>query len=176
MIEHDLLTMEIDMIYIFAGVCNMTDRYIRPNGSLSYWPPFDMDLCFKAIEDTMRDIVRNFELLSQGNKLCFLQEPGLDLVRYNRIAHPVPASILIMQASLEDNLRRLQKITIKLNGRLNIPTPWTLEITHCLRHDEWLPVFDRFSHGLHPTTHQAELYAKKIAKFSKRVIFPHIHS
>lgn len=176
MIEHDLLTMNIDLIYIFAGVCNMTDRYIRANGELQYWPPFDMDLRFRALEDTMTNIVANFLLLSQGNKLCFLQDPGLDLIKYNRIVHPVPPSMLVMQASLEDNLRILQKKTINLNNRLGVPTPWTLEISHSLRHDIWLPVFDRFSDGLHPTTHQAELYAKKIANFSKRVIFPYIHS
>lgn len=46
-----------------------------------------------------------------------------------------------------------------------VPTPWTHGITHSLRNDIWVPVFDRFTDGLHQTLSPADQFAKTIASF-----------
>lgn len=174
MIESDLLTNNIDFIFIYAGVCNITDRSYNRSGRRYVLPPFDMDLRFTAIEKTMNDIVHNFRLIGGNCKLCFLQESGIDLVRYNRFRHPVPASILIMQASLENNLRKLQLFTKRLNNQLGVPTVWSLIITHAFKKGEWIPVYERTFDGLHLSYDQILDLAKALNNYVRKAIYRHI--
>lgn len=174
MIETDLLTSKIDFIFIYAGVCNITDRVYNGRGRRFVLPPYDMDLRFMAIEKTMLDIVHNFRLIGGKSKLCFLQESGLDLVRYNRFHHPVPAPILIAQASLEHNLRRLQLFTKSLNDQLEVPTVWSLIITHAFKHGEWIPAYDRTIDGLHLSYKQISDLAKALNNYVCKAIYRHL--
>lgn len=173
LIESDLLTKKIDLVIVMAGVCDLTDRYINTYGHRVFWPPFDLDSRFLQIENTMKSMANNFKLLGQGNKLCFLQEPGLDLVRWNRIQHPVPWQVLIRQASLEHNLDILQRFTLNLNSWLGVPTPWTLEVTHCLRNNKWIPVYDRLFDGIHPSQQQVNKYSRAIVRYARSALHTH---
>lgn len=86
----------------------------------------------------MRDIVNNFKIMPKKTscKLAFLPEPGLELVRYNKIPHPVPWRILVEQSELEDDLELLQLYTRVLNSHIGSLTPWTLDISHAHRNGQ----------------------------------------
>lgn len=156
-IEYDLLTKRIDLVVIFCVICNLTDRCYSPRGPRLFLPPFNMDERFEEVENTMAAISSNFSLLNQGNKLCFLPESGCDLIRMNGIYHPVPC--------FEHNLEILQLKAEKINLQFGVPAPWTLEISHDLRHDRWVPLYDRFFDGIHPTDKQAAEYSIAIARY-----------
>lgn len=174
MIEIDLLSSKIDFIFILAGVCNITDCHYGRFGRRYVLPPFDMDLRFISIEKNMLDIVHNFRLIGGSCKLCFLQEAGIDLIRYNRYNHPVPASILITQASLEKNLRRLQTFTKALNDQLGVPTVWSLIITHAQKKGSWIPAYDRMFDGLHLSQKQIVEMAKALNNYVCKAIYRYI--
>lgn len=174
MIEADLFSSKIDFIFILAGVCDMTDFSYTRTGRRYVFPPFDMDLRFQEIERIMCGIENNFRLIGGSCKLCFIQEAGIDIIRYNRIRHPVPASMLIMQASLEDNLRRLQMFTKSLNDRLGVPTLWSLIITHAMKNGLWTAVYDRTFDGLHFSGKQIAELAGAIANYVYKAIYRHI--
>lgn len=142
-IEYDILLSneKLDIVIIYAGVCDITDYHFDRRGRHTVIPPFNMDHRFIDIESCMNDIASNFRMINPSGKLFFLQESGIDVIRYNRIPEPIPASYLIMQASLENNLRVLQKFTKKLNDRLMIPTPWSLEVTNAFRNNKWIPIY-----------------------------------
>lgn len=170
LIEYDLLTKRIDLVVIFCGICDLTDRCYSTRGRRLFLPPFNMDERFQEVENTMAAIGSNFSLLNQGNKLCFLPEPGCDLIRMNGIHHPVPWKALVVQSSFEHNLEILQLKSEKINQQLGVPTPWTLEISHNLRHDSWVPVYDRFLDGIHPTDKQATEYSIAIARYVRSAL------
>lgn len=174
MIEMDLLSTKIDFIFILAGVCDITDFTFTRTGRRFVYPPFHMDFRFCDIERVMLDIENNFRLIGGNCKLCFIQEVGLDLIRYNHITHPVPAPILIMQASLEDNLRRLQTFTKKLNDRLGVPTLWSLIITHAKKHGLWVPIYERTFDGLHFSRRQIVDFAKTLNNYVYKAIYRHL--
>lgn len=174
MIEMDLFATRIDFVFVLAGVCDITDFTYTRTGRRYVLPPFDMDKRFCDIEKTMLDIENNFRLIGGKCKLSFIQEVGIDTIRYNRIRHPVPASALITQASLENNLRRLQLFTKSLNDKMNVPTLWSLIITHAKKEGVWIPVFDRTYDGLHFSRKQTIDLAKAISNYVYKVIYRHI--
>lgn len=134
-----------------------------------------MDIRFAEIERTMTSMANNFKLIGGKRRLCFLQEPGMDLIKYNRISHPVHWSYLVTQASLENNLLILQKFTKKLNDYLNAPTIWSMGVTHAFKNGEWVPVFERMRDGLHPSEKQITVYAKLIANYARKVYYNHLY-
>lgn len=174
MIEGDLFSTKIDFIFIFAGICNITDRFYTRTGRRYVFPPFDMDVRFRKIEEIMCGIEKNFRLIGGSCKLCFIQEAGIDLIRYNQIRHPVPASTLIMQASLENNLRRLQRFTKSLNDKLGVPTLWSLIITHAMKNGAWTAVYERTFDGLHLSGNQIAELAKALANYVYKAIYRHL--
>lgn len=122
----------------------------------------------------MLDIENNFRLIGGNCKLCFIQEVGIDLIRYNRIRHPVPAAALIMQASLEDNLRQLQTFTKKLNDKMGVPTLWSLIITHAKKQGIWIPIYERTFDGLHFSGKQIIELANAVSNYVYKVIYRHL--
>lgn len=130
-IEWNLLTRHIDFIFLLGGVCNMTDRFYI-HGHREFWPPADLDDRFNKIHCIIGDIARNFKLLSTGAKLVILPEPGLDLIKVNRIPHPVLWRLLVIQSELEDRLELLRLYFKAINSHLGVATPWSLDITHTL--------------------------------------------
>lgn len=133
-----------------------------------------MDYRFRDIEHCMKDITSNHKMINPHGKLCFLQEPGLDLIRYNRIVDPIPASCLITQASLEKNLRILQDSAKRLNDDMMMPTPWSLEISHAKRHDKWVPIYERMPDGLHPSRKMLRDLAGVLNHYAQTVIYRHL--
>lgn len=174
MIEHDLLFSNVDIFIVYAGIYNITERVCTRAGRRRFMPPFDMDIRFKQIEEIMKNMSANFLLIGVKRKLCFLQEPGMDLVVYNQIRHPVHWSYLITQASLEKNLAILQRFTKKLNESLNTPTIWSMSVTHAFKNGVWMPIYDRLRDGLHPSQNQIVVYAKLIASYARKVYYNHL--
>lgn len=169
--EFDLLNRRVDLVILFGGICNLTDPYYDQEGNRQFWPPFNMDERFKEVETLIRDISQNHLLLNLHAKLCFIQEPGCDLILYNRIRHPVPPPILICQEVFEKNLRVLQKVIREVNNHSNSPTPWALQITHDLRAGQWIPVYHRLYDGLHPTNRIVQKYARVLLQYSRHVLW-----
>lgn len=174
MLEADLLTTRIDFAFIYAGICDITEKCYTREGRRLVLPPYDLDDKFCAVEQTMRGIVKNFQLLAKNVRLCFIQETGIDLVRYNRFNHPVPASILMAQSSMDHNIRILQKFTKDLNDENGIPTLWSLEITHAFKHGIWNSVYDRTFDGLHLSHKQVIDLAKSINNYVRKTIYRHL--
>lgn len=117
----------------------------------------------------MRDIIHNFKLIpcKPGCKLAFLPEPGLDLIRYNKIPHPVPWRILIIQEEIEERLELLQLYTRALNSHVGSLTPWTMDTTHAHRNGRLVPVYDRTTDGLQFSGLQVKKLAEIIANFAR---------
>lgn len=161
-IEWNLLSRRVDYVFILGGVCDLTDRYLV-NGRRSHWLPEDIDGRFNMVYRLLRDISSNFRLLNTGAKLIFLPEPGLDLIRWNRISHPVPWRFLVEQAELQERLELLQLYTKVINSHLGSITPWSLDITHSFRNGELHPVYDRMRDGLHFSGMQVKKLAQILA-------------
>lgn len=156
-IEQILLFEHVDIVYILGGICNITDPIII-DGNRQFWPPTNLTGRVNALSSIMSDIFGNYSLMYTNTKLCMLPEPGIDLVKYNRIRDPVDYNILMTQNELEGKLHFLQELTRSLNASVNIKTPWTLDITHARRNGRIVPVYDRLSDGLHfPTSIRRKL-------------------
>lgn len=166
-IEGCLLTRPLDYIIILGGVCDITDRHVV-DGVREYWPPTNLDARFDSIYRDMRDIARNFKLLTSDSscKLVFLPEPGIDLVKYNRVLHPVPWRILVCQAELEERLELLQLYTRALNSYLGTKTLWTMDVTHAHRNGRLIPVYDHMTDGVHFSGHQVKKLADTLAYYT----------
>lgn len=163
--EHAILTREVDLILMLGGVCDMTDKFYV-NGVRKFWPPDDMDKRFRNISRNLKDMAYNFKLMAPKCKLAFLPDPGLDLIRVNKIRHSVPWRALVVQSELEENLETLHLYTRVLNSYLGSLTPWTLEITHSHRRNNMIPVYDRTQDGIHFSREQVEKLAAEIARYA----------
>lgn len=138
--EKVLFTRKVDLLFIAGGICDITTPQYLPNGRRIFWPKHSLQDHFDSVNDVMRGIVNNFRLLNCPCKLCFVPEPGADLVRYNHVLHPVPWDVLIIQEELEDKLEALLISTRRLNDEMDMPTPWTMNITHARRNGQLLPI------------------------------------
>lgn len=166
--EWYLLTRQIDYIIFLGGVCDITDKTYY-YGYRQFWPPSDLVLRFEELQGYMRDIVHNFKLITHNSncKLAFLPEPGLDLIAYNKIPHPVPWRLLVTQAELEDHLDLLQLYTRALNSLTGSRTPWSMDISHAHRNGKMVPVYDRMTDGLHFSGNQMKKLADVVANFAR---------
>lgn len=174
--EWYLLTRQVDYVILLGGVCDITHlSYVY--GQRQFWPSNELDACFDELYGYMRDIVHNFKLIpyNPNCKLAFLPEPGLDLIKYNKIPHPVPWRLLVTQSELENRLELLQLYTRALNSLTGSITPWTLDISHAHRNGKLIPVFERMSDGLHFSGTQVKKLAEIIANFARtELICPEI--
>lgn len=144
----------------------MTDKLTIGNRRF-FWPLDDMDLTFTEISATMRDIARNFRMLDTRCKFVFMPDPGLDLIRLNKIPHPVPWRELIVQEELEEHLTLLHLYTRVLNSYMGSLTPWTLDISHSHRNGNLRPVYDRMYDGLHFSGSQVTKLALEIDRYAR---------
>lgn len=135
-----------------------------------FWPLEDMDLTFTEISATMRDIARNFRMLETGSKFVFMPDPGLDLIRLNKIPHPVPWRELIVQEELEEHLSLLHLYTRALNSYMGSLTPWTLDASHSHRNGNLHPVYDRMYDGLHFSGNQVIRLASEIDRYARDIL------
>lgn len=163
--EYDLMTRKVDMVIIATGICDLTERSYNQYGVREYWPPYDSDLRFRWVENTMKDVRNNFLLLDKKASLVFMPEPGADLLIYNRHFHPAQYLKLIAQESFMNNIEKLQKVTRSINDSLGSPTPRWLEATHDRRGHQWVPVYSRLYDGLHPTAAVVDKHAQIISEY-----------
>lgn len=165
LVEEELLRKRADLIFVLAGVCDTTDCYYSSDGTRFFWPPSNTKARFLEIKTMMGDMLRNYLLLEPTPKLCFIPDPGVDLIRYNSLMHPVDSSALQTQSKLEECFRDLQEYTRKLNRLLGVKTPWTLNISHAHRSSNMVPVYDRMSDGIHFSRYQAAKLAATLRDF-----------
>lgn len=163
--EHALLSRKVDILLMFGGICDITSPTRDAYGRRSFWPSADLPDRMDYIIDIMKGIVNNFELLQLPCKMCFMPEPGADLIRYNRLQHPVDWRYLVIQNRLEDYLVSLRAFTRRLNADMKMPTPWTLDATHTRRNGRLVQVYSRFRDGLHPSLEQVKKWAEIIISF-----------
>lgn len=98
--ESEILKGRPDIIILYGGICDLTDRHYI-DGSRQFWPPYDFRTRIKEVTDTLHSIANNHKLLNVSIRLCILPEGGCDLIRYNRIRNPVPREILEVQEGFE---------------------------------------------------------------------------
>lgn len=79
--EKVLFTRKVDILFISGGICDITKPQYLPDGRRVFWPKYSLQDHFDTLIDIMNGIVNNFELLNLPCKLCFVPEPGADLVR-----------------------------------------------------------------------------------------------
>lgn len=138
-----------DIIILFGGICDLTDRYYTYYGRREFWPPVDIRGRVNEVADLMHSIANNHILMNVSVKLCLMPEAGCDLLRYNRIIDPIPRELIKIQEDFERGVRFLQETARDLNRYLGMPTPWTLDCTHARRYGRLVPVYDRTADGLH---------------------------
>lgn len=169
MIEYDLLLSDekIDFIMVYGGICDLTMKCRNRLGRIAYWPHPNMEGCVKQVKKTMMGMINNLKLIRPGMKLCFLPEAGADLIRYNRVRHPVPYELLIIQETFEQYLRDLQWVTRLINTRTGTTTPWSLDTTHRWNTRRLIPVYGRSIDGLHLAHNQVRRLADILAKYAR---------
>lgn len=170
MVEKELWYDRTDLYIIFGGVCDLTQKCYDVNGRRVFWPHKDLAEIFGDITYKLEGMASNIRMVNQHATLCFLPECGLDLIRYNQVEHPVPWYLLILQETLEKNLRILQDKTKVINSSIGSLTPWSLEVTHAKRAGRLTPVFDRTYDGLHFSPLQVRRMAYLIGKFAENVV------
>lgn len=128
---------------------------------------------FYEINGIIRDIAKNFKLMPVSCKLVLLPDPGLDMIRYNKIAHPVPWRLLVEQSELEERLHLLH-LCIKailyikaINSFLGTITPWSLDVSFSHRNGHMIPVYDRTYDRLHFSKDQVQKLASVVAVFAR---------
>lgn len=165
LVEFELLHGHTDFIFVIGSVCDLTDKYGNWRTGRSYWPPYNIKERFDSVKSKLKGMASNYCLLKPRPMLCFLPESGLDLIRYNKVFHPVPFQLLIMQEEFEDCLRDLQKFVLGINETMGCVTPWTLEVTWVNRGGRMVPVYDRTYDGLHYSHDQIKKLAFVIWKY-----------
>lgn len=143
--EHALLTRKIDLLLILGGICDITGPTRDNRGRSVFWPRGNIPDRMVYVTNIMKDIVSNFRLLHLPCRLCFISEPGADLIRYNRLHHPIDWSYLIIQEELENYMVSLHAFTRRLNSSLQMPTPWTLDASHTRRNGRLIQQYTAYS-------------------------------
>lgn len=164
--EFALLTRKIDLLLILGGICDITGPSRDSSGRRVFWPRSNLPERMDYVVSIMEGIVSNFRLLDLPCRLCFLPEPGADLIRYNRLFHPIDWKYLIIQEELESFMVSLHAFTRRLNRSLQMPTPWTLDASHTRRNGRLIQVYSRFRDGLHPALPQVKKWAEIIVEFA----------
>lgn len=175
--EYEILFNQPDVIFLYGGVCDLTDRFYTEFGERYFWTPFNIKDRVESIIDTMDmdSIMRNHLIMNTQTKLVFIPECGLDLLRYNGIEHPAPWRCLVAQADLDYNIRRLQTRARVINNTYGIGTPRTLDLTHSRRNGYMMPVYSRLYDGLHPPRSMVRNFARVIHDFTKYFLIDNIY-
>lgn len=163
--EFALLTRRIDLLMLLGGICDITGPSRDNRGRRVFWPRGNLPDRMDFVTNIMEDIVSNFKLLQLPCRLCFIPDPGADLIRYNRLYHPIEWNYLIIQEELESFMVSLHSFTRRLNRSLHMPTPWTLDASHTRRNGRLTQVYSRFRDGLHPALPQVRKWAEIIVNF-----------
>lgn len=166
--EKELTTTEAKLVFIYGGVCNLTDIFYNVQGQRMAWPPSNIIQRVNHICSIMEDIVERFKSLGTNKSLSFIPEAGLNLIKYNVIPEPVGRCYLEAQENLEKSLPDLQIKARYLNSIMNTPTAWTLDATHIKRGRHMIPVYSRLPDGLHPDEKIAKKIASAIAEAAMR--------
>lgn len=158
--EKELRINRPDIVFIYGGVCDLTDLHYDTHGKRSVFLPKDMEARIISICDKHEDIASKFTKIESNSQLSFVMESGLDLIVYNGIKQPIPREWLEEQERLERFLPSLQDKARMLNSGLRSQTAWTLDATHARRGLLLSPVYSRLPDGLHPN----EAVSRKLVK------------
>lgn len=171
--EAEIFRGRVDIILLYGGICDLTDRFYNWFGRREFWPPADLVTRINEVADLMSAIANNLTVMNIRVRLCFLPESGCDLLKYNHCIDPIPRNLILLQENFEHGLKYLQRHARKLNRQLDMPTPWTLDATHGGRYGKLVPVYNRLYDGLHPTPEVTRDLAEIISKYLSYVISKH---
>lgn len=171
-IQKELHESKYDVVFIYGGVCDLTDLKYDEKRVRFVDLPLDMESRVVAICDKMDYIAAKFKLLDPMPHLSFIMEAGLDLIAYNRISSPVPRIWIEKQEKLEHYLPSLHEKAKMLNCSLGSQTAWTLDATHARRGRHMSPVYSRLPDGLHPNEVIATKLARAIQKATSLMLRP----
>lgn len=163
-IEKEMHENNFDAVFIYGGICDLTELKFNERGRRFVDLPVDMESRIVAICDKMETIATKFRSLYPKAFLSFIMEAGLDLIAYNQLTPPISRAWIEKQERLEYHLLSLQDKAKMLNNSMGSQTAWTLDATHAHRGRHMSPVYSRMSDGLHPT----EAIAKKLARAIKK--------
>lgn len=171
--EQEIIDGNADMIFLYGGVCNITDLFYNVQGRRMAWPPANMPKRFNDICSIMETITEEFKKKHHGKFLSFVPEAGLNLITYNRIPEPVQRQYTKVQEDLERLLPSLHIKARYLNDLLGSATAWSLDATHSKRGPHMTPVYTRLPDGLHPDDNVAKKIANAICKAARKTISLH---
>lgn len=147
--ENEILFNRPDLIFILGSICDLTDRHFDEEGNRYFWPPANLSARVDYVIATMEEMANNAQLIGNNTKVCFLQENGMDINKYNGISDPIPWRNLNIQHNLERGFSRIQTKARQLNASMGLSTPRSLDITHSRRNGRLRPVYNRLYDGLH---------------------------
>lgn len=147
--ENEILFNKPDVIFILGSICDLTDRHYDHFGNRYFWPPTNLPAWVNEILATLEEMANNALLIGNGTKVCFLQENGMDVNKYNHFNDPIPWQNLNVQHNLERGVGRIQVKVRQLNAMMGLATPRTLDLTHSRRNGRLKPVYGRLYDGLH---------------------------
>lgn len=171
--EQQLRKGKADMVFLYGGVCNLTDLFYNVQGQRMAWPPTNLTKRMNDISSIMENIADEFKTRYHGKFLSFIPEAGLDLVAYNRIPEPVQRQYIKTQEELERLLPNLHVKARYLNDLLGSATAWSLDATHTKRGPHMIPVYTRLQDGLHPSDNVAKKIANAICKAARKTVILH---
>lgn len=162
--EKELDKRRYQVVFIYGGVCDLTDRLYDSHGARSIVIPANLEARIVGIGDKMDRIAMKSKQVGSKILVSFIMEAGLDLIAYNRIPSPVSRVWIERQEKLEYYLLSLQDKAKMMNQFLGSKTAWTLDATHVRRGTSMLPVYSRLPDGLHPNEAVAKKQARAIKK------------
>lgn len=166
----ELSRRKIDVLFIYGGICDITNLYYDAFGNRSAWPPDDIESRVNSVCAMMDEIAADFMSLESYTSLSFIMEAGMDLLVYNSIQSPIPRRLLDIQEKLEVALLSLQEKVKMLNRFIGSETAWSLDATHSRRGGQMVPVYSRLPDGLHPNDAVARRLARAIASAAEKMI------
>lgn len=87
--ESEIFKGRPDIIFLYGGICDLTDRFYNRYGCREFWPPADLVTRINEVADLRSSIATDITLMNIRVKLCFLPEAGCDLLKYNHCHEPI---------------------------------------------------------------------------------------
>lgn len=146
-----------DKIYLFGGICNLTEPVYH--GNIRYfWPSKGLNFLAADLVQIYISIYEDVRDNGWFGRAAIIPEFGADLLRYNQIREPTDW-MCRFQEQLDYNLPLLHVTAKDVNKHLGVTTPWTLDVLYkSTRGGTRYPRYHLLYDGLHPT----ELTAKRI--------------
>lgn len=164
-----LSTRSYDLIYIYGGICDITQKQ-RLNGETTYWPnindgPIGADL-ISLYHEIANEYANSPDRYT--TKMCFIPEVGGNFIVYNQV--PYTDQYIEMQSAIELSLPGIQKAAKDANTLMAISSPWSLDTLYRRnKRGVLVPEYQRLADGIHPSQRMAEKLAIILIKHAHEV-------